>query len=478
MLNTFSLLSLIIAIPFLGMLFALTAKEDENTRTHNIYNVSLFAVIANMVMIWRIFMLMDVYKPGFQLIETFNWMDSPNINITFGVDVFSLLMILAIHIAYIIGFVGVRNNILHQKSLMVLSLLFLSMITGFFVAADIFSFYIFFEGMLLPLFMLMGMFGEVRRPGLIHRFLLYNMIGAILFFVATVFLFNYQSGAVELGKLQQIKLDSKMEYFIWGAIFLSLLSRIPVWPFHYWISSINSHIKNPLIFIISSIMPLTGIYGFVRFLPQNMPAVLSAYVVILQIICVITMLFIALIGFINKDRQYKLFAYMTIYYIMYLLGVLTRIDVVLLNIAFSFFSYLIIVSAIEVISANIYKQQENQEISDEGILCLLPKMSAPYTFLVMAGIGMPVSSLFLNNFLILSNLLTENIKMGVIVVCSLVLVSAMLLQDLFRLKDNSRIPEETLSLQDLNKSEQIFMFFVCFVLLMSFIKPLWFVLGA
>ena len=122
MLNTFSILSLIIAIPFMGMLFALTAREDENASTRNIYNVSLFAVIANIVMIWRIFMLIDVYKPGFQLIETFNWMDAPDINITFGVDVFSLLMILAIHIACVIGFLGVRNNLVRQKSLMVLSL--------------------------------------------------------------------------------------------------------------------------------------------------------------------------------------------------------------------------------------------------------------------------------------------------------------------------------------------------------------------
>ena len=151
MLNTFSLLSLIIAIPFLGMLFALAAKDADDGSTRNVYNVSLFAVIANIVMIWRIFMLIDVFKPGFQLTETFNWLETPAINIMFGVDIFSLLMILSVHIAFIIGFIGVRNNIRQQKSLMVFALLFLSMITGFFVAADIFSFYIFFEAMLLPL---------------------------------------------------------------------------------------------------------------------------------------------------------------------------------------------------------------------------------------------------------------------------------------------------------------------------------------
>lgn len=478
MLNTFSLLSLIIAIPFLGMLFALAAKDAEDGSTRNVFNVSLFAVIANIVMIWRIFMLIEVYKPGFQLTETFNWLESPDINIMFGVDVFSLQMILALHIAFIIGFIGVRNHIQQQKSLMVYSLLFLSMVTGFFVAADIFSFYIFFEAMLLPLFMLMGMFGEIKRRGLIHRFLLYNMLGAVIFFVATVVLFNYQGGMVELQQLSLMTPSKPIEYFIWGAIFLSLLSRIPIWPFHYWISSINANIKNPLVFIVSSIIPLTGVYGFVRFLPNKLPDNLSDYILLLQIIGVITMLFIALIGFINKDRQYKLFAYITIYYIMYLLGILTRNDVILLNIGFSFFSYLIIVSGIEVISNYLAKQQECLGVGDDGLLCAYPRLSVIYSFMTLAGIGLPLSSLFLNNFLILSNLLSGNIKMGMIVVVSLILVSAALLQELFRLRNREKCCVDAGGVLDLPKPAFVFMLFVCFVLLMSFIKPLWFVVGA
>lgn len=477
MLNTFSLLSLIIAIPFLGMIFALTAKEDDNSATHNVYNVSVFAIVANMVMIWRIFMLIDVYQPGFQLTETFNWLTNPDINIMFGVDVFSLLMILSVHIAFLIGFFGIRNHLEHQKSLMVFSLLFLSMITGFFVAADIFSFYIFFEAMLLPLFMLMGMFGEVKRRGLINRFLLYNLLGATFFFIATILLYNYQGGMVELRRLSSLPLNTKTEYFIWGALFISLLSRIPVWPFHYWISSINSHLKNPLIFIMTSIIPLTGVYGFIRFLPQKLPGNLSAYIMVLEIICVITMLFIALIGFINKDRQYKMFSYVTIYYVMYLLGVLTRKDVILLNIGFSFFGYLIIVSCLEVISNHLYRQQEILNISDDGLLCAVPRLSVIYSFFVLAGIGLPLSSLFLNNFLILSHLLGNNIKLGMMVVVALILVSGTLLHELFRLKNRHRLCPEGAAAADISKSAFAFMLLLCFVLLMSFIKPLWFVVG-
>ena len=476
MLNTFSILSLIIIVPLMGMLFTLLAKEAEDGSTRNIFNVALFSVVANIVLILRIFMLVDVYKPGLQLTETYNWLENPDINIVFGVDVLSLMLILAIHIAYIIGFIGVRNEVNKQKPLMVWSLLFLSMLNGLFVSADIFSFYIFFEGALLPLFMLLGMFGDVKRREYINRFLLYSMLGAIIFFTAMVALFNYQGGMFELQQLSKLKLTSRLEYFIWLAIFVSFLFRIPIWPFHYWISSTNSSIRNSMVFLISMMLPLSGLYGFVRFLPPSLPNALYYGVVILQIVAVITMLFIALIGFINKDRQYKIFAYITVYYIMYLLGILTQNNVVLLNIAYSFFSFLIIITSLEVLSAYIAKENERLGFFDDGVLCGCPKIAFIYSFMTLAAIGLPLSSLFLNNFLILSNLLAVNIKMGMVMLAALMIMSAALLKELFRLRDVEKCALAGHEIADLSKGKFVFMLFICFILLMSFIKPLWFVL--
>ena len=199
---------------------------------------------------------------------------------------------------------------------------------------------------------------------------------------------------------------------------------------------------------------------------------------IIQIIGVVTMLFIALIGFTNKDRQYKIFSYITIYYIMYLLGILTRDDVILLNIAFSFFSYLIIVASLEVLSYDIYQKQNSLDINDEGLLCAYPKLSLIYSFMTLAAVGLPLSSLFLNNFLILADLLAVNIKMGMIMLFSQVIVSATLLKELFRLRDEEKIASFPADVHDLNHKTFLFMMFVCFILLMSIIKPLWFVIDA
>lgn len=473
--SSYAYLSTIIVLPFIGLIFALMAKEDDRDKGRNVFQVSIFAVLVNLFLIWRIFTLFDLNNYSLQFVEKFNWLENPNIDIVFGVDVFSLLLITAVHIAVLIGMVGVRHNSEQQKSMMVFSLLFLSMMTGFLVSADVFSFYIFFEAMLLPLFMLIGMFGEIKKQPSIFRFLIYSLLGAIFLFIAILILYDSNHANIALNEVSKIKLGKNMEFIIWAAIFIAFLSRIPIWPFHYWISSISANIRNPLVFIIANIMPLTGVYGFIRFWPKEVPPSVAYYMVALEIICVISMLFIALIGLINKDMQYKLFSYMTVYYVLYLLGALLPIDTIQINIGFSLFAYLIIISAIEVMTTHINMKQDALEISSHGILCSIPRTSFVVSFLVLAGVGLPLSSLFTNNFVILAHLFSHNIKMGVLIMFAIIITACTLLQELYSLKDSSKLNPNKICDEDISIRTFSFMIAIILLLFMSFMNPLWFV---
>lgn len=472
--SPFALLSLIVAVPFLGMLFVFSSKNTEDIQSgRNAFNVCVFTIVSNIILIWRIFMIINEKSPSLQLMEKFDWLSVPNINIVLGVDVFSLLLILAVHIAILIGVLGVRSNTYRTKSLLAFTLLFLSMMTGFLVAADIFSFYIFFEAMLFPLFMIIGMFGEVRKLELINRFFLYNFIGAIILFSATLLLF-YHGGSMMLADIGKLRLGDPLKYYVWGAICLSFISRVPIWPFHYWISSINSGIRNPLAFIITALLPLTSIYGFIRFLPAKLPLELNVYIMYGEIIAVVTMLFIALIGFINRDYQYKIFSYVTVYYILYLLGIFVNDELVKTSISYSLFGFLIIMASLETVSSYIYHKEQEAQCLSNGFLCRVKRLSFVYSFLTIAAVGMPVSAVFINNFLILSWLLSFNVKMGVLLILSLAFVGVTLLQELLRLKQDNK--ECRLGKNDdISKAFFTFMMFVIFVLLMSFVNPLWFV---
>ncbi len=475
--NPFAMLSLIVVFPLLGMLFVLGSKDTEDTMPgRNALNVCLFTIVSNIILIWRIFMILNEKSPALQLIEKFDWLNIPNIDIVLGVDVFSLLLILAVHIAVLIGVLGVRANTERQKTLMVFTLMFLSMITGLFVAADIFSFYIFFEAMLLPLFMVIGMSGEVRKQGVVNRFFLYNFSGAIILFSATMLMFRY-GGSVLLSEVGGLRLPSPLKYYVWSAIALAFVSRIPVWPFHYWISSINAGIRNPLAFIITALLPLTSIYGFIRFLPEILPSGVENYAICGEIIAVVTMLFIALIGFTNRDYQYKIFAYVTVYYVLYLLGILLNDKLVMTGIGYSIFSFLIIMASLEVVSSHIYHKEQEADSTSTGFLCRARRLSFIYSFLTFAAVGLPVSAVFINNFLILSQLLNFNVKMGVLLILALAFVGVSLIQELLRLRQDNK--ECRLGKNDdISKGFFIFMSFVIFILLMSFIKPLWFVASA
>lgn len=470
-----SLLNAIIVVPLLGVLFASLSREGSRGGISNVLSVGLFTVISNLVILWRTALQVEVGSNNWKIVETFSWLENPKIELVFSIDIFSLMLIAAVHFAVLLGMIGVRRNNYRQKALIVFSLMFLSMISGYFLSADLFSFYIFFEAMLLPLFMLIGIFGDVRKQPLLYRFFLYNLLGAVFLFIALVILYNYQN--VNISEVSHIVLSDNVEILVWGSIFIAFLSRIPIWPFHYWISSVNVNISNPLVFIVANIMPLSGVYGLIRFFPVNAPEALNPYLRILEVISIITMVLISLIGFTKRDIQYKIFAYMTVYYILYLLGALLPTGALLMNIGFSLFAYLIIVAALEVMVAHVDNERQCNDINECGILCNIRRTSWVFSFFILAAIGMPLSSMFLNNMVIFAGLFKFNIQMTVFILLAIVLSSVSLLQQLFYLKypvDTEETSDNEVCAADISVRIFVVMLLTALLLLLSFVNPLWF----
>lgn len=472
--NTGILLTVILAVPLLGLLFAAVSKENASgVRGRNVLAVGIFTVISNLVVLWITARKTDFSDKASRLVQKFEWLEVPKIELVLELDFFSLLLIAALHFAVLLGLIGIRNNTYRQKTLVVFSLMFLEMATGYFLASDLFSFYIFFEAMLLPLFMLVGIFGDVRRQDILYRFFLYNLLGAVLLFVALCVLFNAEN--VVIRDINQVVLGHNIELLVWSLIFIAFLSRIPIWPFHYWLSSVNVNISNPLVFIIANVMPLTGVYGLIRFSPLTAPDILTPYLLILEIVSITTMVVIALIGFSNRDIQYKIFSYMTVYYILYLLGALLPTDALLANIGFSLFAYLIIIAAIEIIVSHLEKERQCSGAGECGILCNIRRSSFVLSFFILAAVGLPLSSLFLNNMLIFAGLVKYNLKMAIFILLAIVLSSLSLLQHLFYLRyPQAETSEGGACVNDI--SLPVFAVFVLVMLLLavSFVNPLWY----
>lgn len=465
------LILIMMLLPLIGCFFVWSAPENKT----NAYNVTCFTLLTNIVIILRLFSLLgaDTQNQSFGL--EYRWLENLGLDLYFSIDTFSLLLILAVHCALIIGLVGLNQNTQKNKMLLLLLLYFTSNITAFFTAGDLLSFYAFFAGMLLPLFMLTGAYGGTRKIQTLYRFFLYNFTGILFLLTAVAVLYKIYQGNVRLEEITFVDMSTHIGMLVWSAVCLAFISRIPVWPFHSWIASVSTNIKNPLVYIMINLMPLTGLYGFIRFWPLSVPESISPYLPWIEVFTVMTMLFLALIGMIRREFLYKLFSYSTVYYLFFLLAVILPTDTLRLNIAYSLFIFLIVISSLVVLDLQFEEKCRQQTCSYRGILAYTPRFSIIISFFVLTAVGLPISSLFWNNFVLISEIFNENFDIGLWVMIALTLVALNLLHELYVMRELKQHNEKAEDIEDISLWQQLFWTLVVVILGLSFFNPLWFI---
>ncbi len=470
------LLLLLIIIPLLGAFFVLSAKDNNVLSKHNVYNVSIWTLLLNVCLILLIFSYMDETKQSIQIIEKYYWIQQPKIDIFLGVDVFSMLLVLSINLSFLISMICIAKDEDYSKTLVATEMIFISFINGYLVSADIISFYIFFAAISAPLIILISTYASSRKKNVLVRFSIYNLIGELVLLISIILMYQYRQSNVPLNAAGNISLKGITEYIVWIGILFAFISRLPIWPFHYWISTINSSIKNPLVFLVSNLIPLMGLYGFMRFWPNTIPDTISKYAPILEVICIITMLFISLVSVSHKDIRYKLFAYSTVYYLLYLIGVFMPTNILKQNIGYSLFSYILIITVLSFLISHIEEQKKRLNIyGASGILCYMPRVSLCISIFILAGIGLPITPLFWNNFIIISEIFNTNLILGVFVVLSIFIVAISLFEELYKQKEKSFATTSCSLSIDLS-DVQFYVYICCIVILFfSFFKPLWFI---
>ena len=463
-------LIILILLPLIGCLFSLTcAKKTQNT-----YNVVLFTLFSNILVMLNLFSKLNIKSPNLQLRQSYEWIKEFGLRITFGVDAFSVILLLGIYISVIIALIGLKQEDKNNKSLMLLALYFIWNITGFFCAGDIICFYTFFAGMLLPLFMLIGLFGYSQKISL-YRFFIYNFVGIIALLPAIIILYKVFNGNVMLSEITFANMNKRIGMLVWFAVCFSFISKIPVWPFHYWISSVVSGLKNPLVCVIINLSPLVGIYGFVRFWPLSVPESIEILVPIIEVFSIITMIFIALIAFVNQMFSYKIFSYTTIYYLLFLLAVILPTDILKMNIAYSCFIFLIVTASLIILDAEIKEKCDSKNCEYSTVLHYSPKCAMVFCFFALIAMGLPVSSLFWSNFVLVSAIFRQNFIVGVMVMFSLSIVAVVLMNELLQMFTKSESLQKMVKIDDISTGKLTFLMFIILILVLSFFNPLWFV---
>ena len=192
-----------------------------------------------------------------------------------------------------------------------------------------------------------------------------------------------------------------------------------------------------------------------RFWPAEIPEQIASLAPLFETFCVLTMLYLAFVGYSSSHLRDKLFSYIFIYYLLYLLGIFAPTTILQRNLAYSLFAFLLVFAALSMLIFHIEEQGEKTSGSPEGILCLQPKASFAYGALLLAAIGFPVSALFWNNFIIVSQILTANLYIGTAAVFTILLAAVFMLQNLYGLQDKSCLGIADVKVSDIDNGLQM-----------------------
>ncbi|MEW5726517.1 MAG: NADH-quinone oxidoreductase subunit M, partial [Pseudomonadota bacterium] len=259
------LLSLTTFLPLVGALFILTIRGDAQTVARNARSVAMLTSVATFIVSLFILAYFDPNSAEFQLKETATWLPGTSITYAMGVDGISMWFVLLstflTPLCILSSYGAVETRV---KEYMVAFLVLETLMVGMFCALDLVLFYVFFEGVLIPMFIIIGVWGGARRVYAAFKFFLYTLAGSVLMLIAMMAMY-FQAGTTDIPTLMAHAFPEGMQLWLWLAFFASFAVKVPMWPVHTWLP--DAHVEAPTAgsVILAGVLLKMGAYGFIRF---------------------------------------------------------------------------------------------------------------------------------------------------------------------------------------------------------------------
>ncbi len=303
------LISILIWLPVVGAMCALMAGDK-----HNALAAKLIAVVtatASLLLCIPLYLGFDPNSFAMQFQENRLWIRAYEIHYALGVDGISLAMIILTNFTGLLVIIAGCNAIkVRISQYMAAFLIMQGMMIGVFAATDAILFYVFWEGMLIPMYLSIGMWGSSNRSYASIKFFLYTFLGSILMLIALLYLYN-QTGVFEIQKYYGLHLDVSTQELIFFAFFLAFAVKVPMWPVHTWLPDAHTEAPSGGSVVLAALMLKLGIYGFLRFSMPIVPDACEKLAWFMIILSLIAIVYIGLIAIVQTDMK-KLIAYSSI----------------------------------------------------------------------------------------------------------------------------------------------------------------------
>ena len=340
---------------------------------------------------------------------------------------------------------------------------------GVFCSLDLVIFYLFFEGGLIPMFLIIGIWGGDRRVYSAFKFFLYTLLGSVLMLVAIIYIY-WITGTTDVEKLYQIGIEAKYQKILWLAFFSSFAVKTPMWPVHTWLP--DAHVEAPTagsVLLAAILLKMAG-YGFIRFSIGLFPIGSEYFVTLVYILSLIAIIYTSLVALMQEDMK-KLIAYSSVAHMGYVtLGIFTLTKQGIEGSIYQMISHGLISAALFLCVGVVYDRLNSRLISTYGgLVNFLPKYSFLFLVFALAALGLPGTTGFLGEFLILTGTFQKNYLAAMLATFGVVLGAAYMLWLTKRVIFGKTVNEKIKNLKDTNRSE-VFMLTILafFVILFGF----------
>ena len=449
----FPILSTLIFLPLVSSIFIFLSRGQKNNNSA-IY-ISLFSSLATFILSLFIWYSMDYKSADFQFLEEQTWVNN-FIKFKLGIDGISILFIVLTTLITPICIISCINSIKERvKEFLIAILILETFMIGVFCSLDLVVFYLFFEAGLIPMFLIIGVWGGPRKVYSAFKFFLFTLLGSVLMLVAIIAIY-WITGTTDVTQIYEIKIPREYQNLLWLAFFSSFAVKMPMWPVHTWLP--DAHVEAPTagsVILAAILLKMAG-YGFLRFSLPMFPVASEYFTPFVFTLSIIAIIYTSLVALMQEDMK-KLIAYSSVAHMGYVtLGIFTFTKQGIEGSIFQMISHGLISAALFLCVGVVYDRLHSRMISTYGgLVNYLPKYAFLFIIFALAGLGLPGTSGFLGEFLVLTGTFQINYFVAMLATFGVILGAAYMLWLIKRVIFGVTKNDQIKNLKDVNKSEMI-----------------------
>ncbi len=450
-------LSLAIWLPIFGGMLTLASGSDRNASVARF--IALVSAVGGLAVSIPLYTHFDIGSSSMQFVESYSWIPRFNINYVLGVDGISVLFVLLNSfitlIVVVAGWEVIREKVAQY---MAAFLIMSGLINGIFSALDGVLFYVFFESSLIPLFIIIGVWGGPNRVYAALKFFLYTLAGSLLMLVALLYLFMASGGSFNILDWHNLKLGMNVQTLIFWAFLVSFAVKVPMFPVHTWLP--DAHVEAPTggSIVLAAIGLKLGAYGFLRFSLPIAPDASHAFAPMIIALSLIAVIYIGFVALVQTDMK-KLVAYSSISHMGFVtLGFFIFNPLGVEGALVQMISHGFVSGAMFASIGVLYDRMHSRQISDYGgVVNVMPKFSALFMLFAMANSGLPATSGFVGEFMIALGAVQFNFWVAFAAATTLIVGAAYTLWMYKRVVFGSVTNPHVSELKDINNREFFFL---------------------